>query len=82
MILPELIHASWGSSTHSALTWMGSRLKTDTVLNDETSEIERDLRAFGPIWGGVSQLLSNSSDIIIRAVFANWTNVIEINVNL
>ena len=26
--------------------------KTDTVLNDETSEIERDLCAFGSIWGG------------------------------
>ena len=50
------MHPSWGSSTHSALTRMGSRLKTDTVLNDETSEIERDLCAFGPI-GGVPQLL-------------------------
>ena len=28
---------------------MGSKLKTETVLNDETSEIKRDLRAFGPI---------------------------------
>ena len=47
---------------------MISKLKTDTVLNDETSEIERDLSAFGSIgWGGggggggVPQLLSNSS---------------------
>ena len=51
-IYPELIHPSWGSSTYSALTRMGSKLKTDTVLNDETSEIERDLCAFGPIVGG------------------------------
>ena len=48
---PELMHPSWGSSTHSALTRMGSKLQTDAVLNDETSEIERDLCAFGPIEG-------------------------------
>ena len=38
--------------THSALTRMGSKLRIDnfdTVLNDETYEIERDLYAFGPI---------------------------------
>ena len=34
------------------------KLKTDTVLNDVTSEIERDLCAFDSIGG--SQLLSNS----------------------
>ena len=34
--------------------------KPDTVLNGETSEIERDLCAFGP-FGGVPQLLSSSS---------------------
>ena len=28
------------------------KLKTDTVLNDETSEIERDLCVFGSIGGG------------------------------
>ncbi len=47
----ELIHLSRGSSTYSALTRMGSKLKTDTVLTDETSEIEPDLCAFGPIGG-------------------------------
>ena len=30
---------------------MGSTLKTYTVLNDETSEIERDLCVFCPIGG-------------------------------
>ena len=40
--MTELIHSSWGSSTHSALTRMGAKLKIDTVLNDETSEIERE----------------------------------------
>ena len=39
----------------------GTKLKTDTVLNDETSEIERDLCAFGSGGGGVTQLLSNST---------------------
>ena len=48
------------SSTHSALTRIGSTLKTDTVLTDKT---ERDRCAFGPIGGGVPQLLSNSSDM-------------------
>ena len=69
-VTEELIHPSWGSSTHSAITRMGSTLKTDTVLNDETSEIERDLCAFGPIGGGggVPQLLSNSSDGVYRLV--------------
>ena len=47
----ELIHPSWGSSTHSALTRRGSKLKTDTILNEETFEIERDLCAFGPQLG-------------------------------
>ena len=47
----ELIHPSWGFSTHSALTRMGSKLKTDTILNDETTEVERDLCAFVPIEG-------------------------------
>ena len=38
---------------------MGSTLKTDTVLSNETFEIKRELCAFGPIGGGVPQLLSN-----------------------
>ena len=43
-----------------------SKLETDIVLKDETSEIARDLCAFGPIGegGGVPQLLSNSFVII------------------
>ena len=47
----ELIHPSWDSSTHSALTRVGSKRQTDAVLNKEKSEIERDLCAFGPIEG-------------------------------
>ena len=43
------IYPSWASSTDSALTRMESKLKTDIVLNDETSEIELDLCAFSPI---------------------------------
>ena len=46
-LVPELLHPSWGSSTYSALKRMGKKFKTDTVPNDETSEIERDLCAFG-----------------------------------
>ena len=41
--------------THSALTRMGSKHKIDflyTVINDDMSEVERDLCAFGPIGGG------------------------------
>ena len=50
---PELVHPSWRSSTYSALTRMGSKLKkTNTVLNEETSEIERDLCVIGPTGGG------------------------------
>ena len=45
----ELIHPIWVSSAHSTLTRVELEHKTDTVLNDETSEIERDLCAFGPI---------------------------------
>jgi len=47
----------------SALTRIGSKLNTHLfyiVLNNDTSEVERDLCAFGPI-GGVSQFLPNSS---------------------
>ena len=44
---PELVHPNWGSSTHSARTWMGAKLKTNTVLNNETSKIERDLCGSG-----------------------------------
>ena len=40
------------SSTHSALTRIGSTLKTETVLTDETTKTERDRSAFGPIGGG------------------------------
>ena len=36
----------------SALTRMVYKLKTDTVLNDESSETERDLCAFGSTGGG------------------------------
>ena len=36
---------------------MGSTLKTYTVLNDETSEIEGDLCVFGPIGGGGGAVL-------------------------
>ena len=35
-------------------------IKTDAILNDETTEIERDLCAFGPMEGGLAQFLSNS----------------------
>ena len=48
-MVSELIHPSWASSSHSALTRMESKCKTDTTVNDKTSEIERDLYAFGPI---------------------------------
>ena len=49
--ITELLHPNWGSPTHCALIRTGSKLKTDTELNDETSEIEHDLYAFGPIGG-------------------------------
>ena len=55
-LLTELIHPSWGSSTHNALKWMTSKHKTDTVLNDETFDIERDLCAFGHIGGGTAPI--------------------------
>ena len=60
VVIAELIHQSCGSLTHSALTRMVQKRTTDTVLNDETSEIKRDLCAFGSTGGG-AQLLSNSS---------------------
>ena len=60
MVLPELIHPSWDSYTYIVLTRMVYKLKTDTVLKNETSEIERNLWAFGSTGGGVSQLFSNS----------------------
>ena len=44
------VERSYGS-THSAFIRIGSKLKTDSVLNDETSEIGRGLCAFGPIGG-------------------------------
>ena len=40
----------------------GIKPKIHTVLNDETSEIERDMCAFGSI-GGSAPLLSNSSGV-------------------
>jgi len=60
--MPQLIHPSWGSSTHSALTRMEYNVKIDTVLNDETFGIERDLYAFGSIgngwgWGAPAPIL-------------------------
>ena len=55
----ELIHPSWGSSTHSALARMVSKLKTDT----ETSEIERDLCAFGSIGGSAPAPIYSTLDL-------------------
>ena len=67
-VFPELIHPSWGSSTHSALTRMVQKRKTDTVLNYETSEIERDRCAFCST-RGMPQLLPNSSGIPVQVGF-------------
>ena len=58
----ELIHPSWGSSTHSVLKLMGSKLNTYTALNHGTSETERYLARLVPP-GAVLKLLSNSSDL-------------------
>ena len=47
----------------------GIHLKTDTVLNDETSEIERDLCAFGSKGGSVGHSpLWNISYIIALVI--------------
>ena len=50
-----------------ALTRMAYKLKTVTVLNNETFEIERDLRAFGSREGGFSRLVSNRKGKIGKA---------------
>jgi len=62
MVLPELIYPSWDSYTYYALTRMVYKLKTDTILNNETSEIVRDLYAFR------SRLLSNSSSTTLNYI--------------
>ena len=46
----QLLFLCSGSWTHSALTRMGSTIKTGTVLNDETSETERYVRLWSN-WG-------------------------------
>ena len=74
--MPELIHPNWGTSTNSALIRMGSKLKTDTVLNDETSEIERDMCVFGPTGGGgVPQLLHRYSLVNDVPIFDWWMHM-------
>ena len=59
----------------------GTTLKKDTVLNDETSEIERDLCAFGSVGGGMPKLLSNST---CRACFTldDATGILALNLLL
>ena len=42
---------------YSALTETVYGLKTDTLLNNETSEIKRDMCAFGSTYGGGSYLI-------------------------
>ena len=58
--MAELIYQSWVSSyTQRPHTDLDQNVKKmDTVLNDEASEIERDMCAFGLI-GVVPQFISN-----------------------
>ena len=51
---------------------MESKFKTDTVLNDEKSEIKRYLCAFGPIGGMPQHLSNNFGTVYMPSLFRNF----------